>query len=268
MVLVFTLARLSVSVSVSPESAWIRQSARGSAVPLTNYLGIPCIHVRIHQAQRLQSTRQSRNDAEDRRNTHSRSGGGLVRKNVWREGMFLTPQHFQQWDHYYDSLLNSRLQTWGLFGWGLLDLALDVDHLANGTVALTSLRAVLPDGTMLRLGPDGDPLPESRPLEKAFPASANHLDVFIGAPVQRPGVANCRPDGAGTGVMTRCMAEAIKVADHNTGEGHREIEVARTKTKLFCGGEDTTAWVTLKLAEVVRTSLAPSPCGKPAFLHA
>jgi hypothetical protein len=41
------------------------------------------------------------------------------RKIVWNEGMLLTPHHFQQWDNYYEELLNSRVRSVLPFEYGV-----------------------------------------------------------------------------------------------------------------------------------------------------
>ena len=75
----------------------------------------------------------------------------------------------------------------------------------------------MPDGLMVNM-PDVDPLPLSRSLESAFPPSLDHLDVFIGVPVQRLEGANCRIDESTSSLPFRYTAELLKVPDYNTGE--------------------------------------------------
>ncbi|MBI3596644.1 MAG: type VI secretion system baseplate subunit TssK [Nitrospirae bacterium] len=176
-----------------------------------------------------------------------------VQKVVWSEGMFLTPHHFQHWDRYHDMLLSERLRSLTPFGWGLTELDIDTDGLVNGNFALLSLHGVMPDGLVVKI-PDQDPSPEARSLGNLFSPTLEHLDVFIGIPVEYPGAANCRLDNAAGPRSTRYVADYTKVPDDNTGENVREITVAQKNLKIFFSGEDTADYITVKIAELVRTA--------------
>nr|MBA2379172.1 type VI secretion system baseplate subunit TssK [Blastocatellia bacterium] len=68
------------------------------------------------------------------------------RKIVWNEGMLLTPHHFQQWDNYHEELLNSRVRSMMPYEYGVIDLQVNNEAIANGNFQLATCRAVLPDG--------------------------------------------------------------------------------------------------------------------------
>lgn len=165
--------------------------------------------------------------------------------------MFLSPHHFQQWDLYYERLLDARIQSLAPFAYGVLDCGLDLDSLTNGQVAVTSFRAVMPDGLVVAM-PEQDALPASRSLEQAFLPSLPQLDVFVGVPLLRRDGGNCRLGETVSSQPQRYVAEFIKVADQNSGENIREIAVARTQGHLFFGNEETASYTTIKVAEVVR----------------
>ena len=69
----------------------------------------------------------------------------------WKEGMFLRPHHFQQYDLYLESRETSRLHALERYAWGLLHMEVDPDSLNNFVFTATSLGAVLPDGTLIDL---------------------------------------------------------------------------------------------------------------------
>jgi len=173
-------------------------------------------------------------------------------KVVWSEGMFLTPQHFQYWDRYHEMLLSTRLGPLAPFGWGVADLDIDREGLANGTFSVLGLRGLMPDGIWIEI-PDPDPAPETRPVGDLFPPSLDHLDVFLGIPVERPEAANYRLEETAGSRSTRFIGEYIKVPDQITGSNVREITVARKNLRLFFSGEEMTDHTTLKIAELVRT---------------
>ncbi len=68
------------------------------------------------------------------------------RKIVWNEGMLLTPHHFQQSDNYHEELLNSRVRSLMQHEYGVIDLQVNNEAIANGNFQITNCRAVLPDG--------------------------------------------------------------------------------------------------------------------------
>ena len=55
-----------------------------------------------------------------------------LQKVVWSEGMFLTPHHFQQWDRHIEDLLVRSRRIGEPRGWGLTELKVNEDSLANG----------------------------------------------------------------------------------------------------------------------------------------
>ena len=73
------------------------------------------------------------------------------RKIVWNEGMLLTPHHFQQWDNYFEDLLNSRVQSAKQYDYGVLDIQVNNEAIANSNFQLTSCRAVLSDGLIVNV---------------------------------------------------------------------------------------------------------------------
>src|SRR5678815_609690 len=105
------------------------------------------------------------------------------RKVVWAEGMLLTPQHFQQWDQYYDQLLIERLRFLSPFGWGVTQLDIDHDGLANGRLTLLRLTGIMPDGLVIRI-PEGDAAPQTRLWGDLFKPSRDQLDVYLGVPLE------------------------------------------------------------------------------------
>src|SRR5215831_3824523 len=91
------------------------------------------------------------------------------RKVVWNEGMLLTPHHFQQWDNYYNELINSRFASLAPYEWGVLDFQANNEAIANGNFDLLRCRAVMPDGLLINV-PETDPAPAARPVAEHFEA--------------------------------------------------------------------------------------------------
>ena len=109
---------------------------------------------------------------------------------VWKDGVLIAPQHFQQQDRHHAASLHARLAALSPQAWGVLALTLDDTALRTGVVKVNEFRGILPDGLVVAFR-DGEPgAPPSRPLAEHFPATARTLDVAIGAPLLRDGIEN------------------------------------------------------------------------------
>ncbi|MDI6792314.1 MAG: type VI secretion system baseplate subunit TssK [bacterium] len=175
-------------------------------------------------------------------------------KIVWNEGMFLTPQHFQQQDHYYEGLLDFRMRSVLPFGWGLIGLEINQEALENGNFILVSCQGILPGGTPVDI-PRTDESPLSRPIEEHFGPSLSTLDVHLAIPVERPGKASCSLESRKGPHETRYSREFVRVVDENTGdsENEQEIPVAKKNFKIMFGGELLDDHDCLKIAELGRS---------------
>jgi type VI secretion system protein ImpJ len=173
-------------------------------------------------------------------------------KVVWFEGMTLDPHHFQQWDRYRERVLQTRLQAIAPMGWGLLDLEIDEDRLANGEMALRSCAAVLPDGCVVDV-PEASPLPDVRSVQEHFPATEDRIRAFLAVPSERPGGRNVQLQGTTPRQDTRYAAESVAVNDDTTGANERPVEIARTNVHLRFADEPRQGYTLLPIAELVRS---------------
>src|SRR5215467_4142746 len=94
---------------------------------------------------------------------------------VWTKGMFLTPQHFQTQDEYFENLLQFRFAASHFANWGVTDLNVDEQSLTNGLLTLRYCRGLLPDGLIFDI-PEVDELPPGRAVEEFFPPTQDTLD--------------------------------------------------------------------------------------------
>lgn len=174
------------------------------------------------------------------------------RKVVWNEGMLLTPHHFQQWDNYYEELLNSRLASLVPYEWGVLDMQVNNEAIANGNFDLIRCRAVFPDGLSVTI-PETDPAPQPRPVEGHFDPEAERLDVHLAIPGKRAGAANFQSNGGAPDQMIRFWQDAAKVYDETTGANEQQIALARGNLKILFGAEMSEGYSGIKIAELERT---------------
>ena len=69
-------------------------------------------------------------------------------KVVWSEGIFITPQHFQQFDRYIESGLRQLSILREGFYWGFTALELDTSGLKQGVIGINAAEGVFPDGSI------------------------------------------------------------------------------------------------------------------------
>ncbi len=170
---------------------------------------------------------------------------------LWSEGLFVTQHHFQQRDRYFDKDIGFRARSTVLFSYGVSLLGIDTDAIANKMFTLQEFEGMLPDGTTVRVPRVDDP-PPTRSLEEAFPPTESVLGVYLGLPVDRPGLPTVRMGGEGRAVQTRYSREFTTVPDLVTGEGEREIAYAKKELCLLFSDDDLNEYDCLKIAEVIR----------------
>jgi type VI secretion system protein ImpJ len=179
---------------------------------------------------------------------------------VWSKGMFLTPQHFQTQDKYLDNLFQFRFTTSHFANWGVTDLTIDEQSLANGLFTLRYCRGVLPDGLVFNI-PDSDELPPGRAVEEFFPPTQNTLDVYLAVPEQRPGGRNFtllsgkQSQENGSRANTRFVADTRMMPDENLGAEEKPVQVAKKNFTLLLESENLDGFTSLRIAQVSRNQV-------------
>ena len=82
-----------------------------------------------------------------------------AKKVIWKEGLFLQPQHFQQSERFLLDSINTRLSSYISHYYGFTLFKLNTDAVANGTFTVTQARGIMPDGTAFDI-PKHDATPE------------------------------------------------------------------------------------------------------------
>jgi type VI secretion system protein ImpJ len=175
------------------------------------------------------------------------------RKIVWNEGMLLTPHHFQQWDNYYEDLLSSRLASSMPYEWGILDLQINREAVANGNFQIVRCRGVMPDGLLLNI-PQTDVAPDPRPIDEHFSPEAERLEVHLAIPTKRFGAANFQANGAPADQMVRFHQDGSLVPDETTGENEQPLSFARSNLRILFTDELRDGYSAIKIAELERTA--------------
>jgi type VI secretion system protein ImpJ len=174
------------------------------------------------------------------------------RKVVWNEGMLLTPHHFQQWDNYHEDLLRSRIQSAVPYEYGVLDMSVNNEAIANGNFQVTNCRAVLPDGLFVNV-PDAEAVPDLRPVGDHFSAEAERLGVHLAIPAKKMGEANFQANGAKASQNVRFLQEGALVKDETSGTNEQPLAYAKSNLRIIFDDELRDGFTAIKIAELERT---------------
>ncbi|WP_429094882.1 type VI secretion system baseplate subunit TssK [Aeromonas veronii] len=164
---------------------------------------------------------------------------------IWREGLFIKPQHFQQQQRHSDYALHARLSALSDYFYGLQSLAINEDYLGFGRIALVGATGIMPDGTVFNI-PNDDVLPT--PLEITDASVANQK-VYLALPLSVSGVNEVNQGGQ---VATRLQAHRHDVRDlHSEGGDVVSLEVGRVSLRLMLEREDRSAYASLAIARIL-----------------
>jgi type VI secretion system protein ImpJ len=173
---------------------------------------------------------------------------------VWTKGMFLSPQHFQAQDRYFEDLVQARFFASNFGNYGVTQLEIDLEALANGNVKLISARGFLPDGAAFDM-PASDELPPLRAIGKQFTLDLETLDVFLALPDLRPNAKNVSLQRESSGpAETRYVAELSMMPDANQGFDEKPVQLGNKSFRLLFGNEFRDGFNAIRIARLARNS--------------
>lgn len=105
------------------------------------------------------------------------SGNASLKKVIWKEGMFIRPQHFQQQERYLMNEQYQKLLSTQRFYWGCQKLEVNSTDLQAGKFGLSAVSAVFQDGTVFNA-----PLRDSLPPPVSLPDGAHNAIVYLVLP--------------------------------------------------------------------------------------
>jgi len=165
---------------------------------------------------------------------------------VWSEGMFLRPQHFQQHDRYFESLLRGISLGVRAYAWGFSSLKLDKTCLAIGKLGLSECSGVFPDGTPFTLPQDDD-----LPLPLEVPENEKASVVYLALPLRRSDATEVDSESCPDN-MARFRLGERQVRDHNSGaDGRYDVQIGSLKPRLMCDSQERSGYICLGVARIV-----------------
>lgn len=158
----------------------------------------------------------------------------------WHQGLFLQPQHFQQFDLYMQSLaypLHKHLQS---FFYGVIGLDIDQDELANNTLSLSNAELLFPDGTFVSV-PDNAVAQRRRFTEERVGVGSTFIAYAGLRKVQRNGanvsVTDLPEEVASSGARFASGTGAEEVPDLHQSGSPAEVRFMQHVVRIFWESE-------------------------------
>ena len=187
-----------------------------------------------------------------------------VNKVLWKEGLFLTPQHFQSFDKYHEWLSSFLTQTVSQYHWGFYRLTIDEEAISNWQMNVGAVQAVMRGGLVLDC-PGGDSLPPSRSFESLFTPDRSFLTAYLCLPRLEQGRPAVKMNEQGSGQHRPFERIVKESSDMVTGTGAREIEFIVKRPEIRFDGEALDSFDAIPMARIILKG-AGKPALAPGFL--
>ena len=174
-------------------------------------------------------------------------------KVIWKEGMFLQPQHFQQAERYFLNNVNVALNNHFPYGYGITEFDVDRDAIANGLISITRCAGRLPDGVIFNI-PKEDPPPAARSFKEHFTHEQQSLDVYLGLPLCIEGKSNVVSFSQEGQSAVRYRSREVSTIDEVLGSQKKDIEIGLFNFVVLFGGEALDNHANLPIGKLVRAS--------------
>lgn len=163
-------------------------------------------------------------------------------KVVWKEGMFISPQHFQQHDRFIQSYVQSSIDK--LAGtnnfYGVTELSISHDSLLIGQFSVNRCSGIFPDGTLFSL---------TREIVLDIPEGTINELVYLALPLSLMGSNEYSEHIKSS---KRYVVKNVSVFDSSAEETtHTEIDVADLNIVLKLTDDDTAGYNLLPIARIL-----------------
>lgn len=165
---------------------------------------------------------------------------------MWKEGLFVTPQHLQLAERYHERELDQRLASVIPNIWGLGELEIDAEELARGVFQLSRCTAVMPDGLLVQIGKQH----RTKGLVLTTGTAAGKtIEVYLGIPSETTRGTPHFAGDAGTVGARFVRQPTLLTDDYGTAEA-TEIDCLLPNVQLLLGSDQRSNYITIKLAEL------------------
>ncbi|MCC7011423.1 MAG: type VI secretion system baseplate subunit TssK [Planctomycetes bacterium] len=165
---------------------------------------------------------------------------------LWREGMFLSTQHFQALAREFAARAAHGERIGSSARFGLVQLSLDDSKLAQDVLDVRALDLVFPDGTVARI--PGNAEIAATPFAEFFKGA--ELTVWLGIPEARENQPAI--DDGRDGRVARYRVQTQPTYDENVRDSVQTLEYRMLRIKVFFGDEPPPGFDALPVAKLVR----------------
>ncbi|WP_026193619.1 type VI secretion system baseplate subunit TssK [Teredinibacter turnerae] len=172
----------------------------------------------------------------------------LESKVVWKEGMFLNPQHFQQQERYLERYVHERCAAAAEYEWGMQLFDIDQQLLKLGKISVTKAKGIFPDGTPFN-APDVDDVPPVLDV----PENTLNARVYLSVPLRRPGAVEVQAEDGLQGLARFLSCEhEVRDVTKEGGDAHK-LSLGKLRLKLLLESDDRSGYAcigVLKISEI------------------
>ena len=163
-------------------------------------------------------------------------------RTVWQEGMFLSPQHFQQQERYLESYSRQLVALSAGRPAGFAELVIDQEQLAIGRFMLRRCSGIFPDGT-----PFTHHSAIVREIESAEPGSL----IYLALPALRSGTVDTVAEDETNTDASRHLSFDHEVYDSTDRDNDPvTLTLSRLNLKLLQAGEEADSHIRLAVARI------------------
>jgi type VI secretion system protein ImpJ len=151
-------------------------------------------------------------------------------KILWGEGLFLRPQHFQQQDRYHEQRLHQSVQALHPYAWGVNQIQIDRDALANNGLRLLELSLRFQDGEFYD-APGADDLPDPVDLSQ-LPQSQQTITYYAALPAFKAFGGNFSDGNSGGNNAVRYLQNNQDTPDLYTHAASAQLSYLKKTLRL------------------------------------
>jgi len=185
---------------------------------------------------------------------------------VWREGLFIRPQHFQQNDRYYAYELMKRTASSGSNIWGFFELEIDQDLLGSGKIVIKKASGILKDGTLFDI--------DSKDSVLALDINSDdyNKNIYLALPILISNSDDVHFEDQ-ENILTRFRSKSVsEISNSNSGENSvSDILIAKHNFKLLSEDDVNEGYIKIKVASIISLSssglVTLDSSYIPTFLH-
>jgi len=167
---------------------------------------------------------------------------------IWREGLFIKPQHFQQQQRHNDYQLQRRVTALQCYSYGFNSLILNQELLKLGRIGLSTASGSMADGTVFDI-PYQDRVP--KPLDVLNCNDAASRDIYLALPMLNDVINEVAGQQSQQPGAIRYREHTDDVRDlHTDGGDVSQLMLAQLSPRLMQGSDDLSAYSVLPLCRI------------------